>query len=63
MMVTYARDDVPGFNEVKPVCQEDIKAIFPTVRFVAYLTWASVDGCVWKKVLVNLLFIIVPFNF
>ena len=25
MMVTYARDNVPGFNEVKPVCEEDIK--------------------------------------
>ena len=39
------------------------RVFFPTVRCVAYLTWASVNGCVWKKVLVNLLFIIVPFDF
>ena len=42
MMVTYARDDVPGFNEVGAVCEEDIKIIFRTGGVVNYLTSACV---------------------
>ena len=37
-MVTHGRDDVPGFNEVAAVFEEDIKSIFPSGRFVNYLT-------------------------
>ena len=42
MMVTYARDDVPGFNKVAAVCEKDIKSIFPTVSLVNYSTQAWV---------------------